>query len=75
MSGSVKGARHNGAALTGREMEVIRLVARGLRNKQIAKLLLITEGTVKIHLHNIYVKLQVDSRLTLGLYARDNRIG
>jgi DNA-binding NarL/FixJ family response regulator len=54
-----------------RELEIVRLVARGLRNRGIADSLCITEGTVKLHLHHIYKKLLVDSRLTLTLYARD----
>lgn len=65
----------NGAAtpagtLTPREREVIRLVAEGLRNREIAQRLAITEGTVKIHLHNIYDKLGVDGRLELVLAAQ-----
>ena len=58
--------------LTARERELVRLVAQGLRNKEIARRLDITEGTVKIHLHNVYQKLGVDSRVELTLYARDH---
>src|SRR3954451_7745888 len=43
--------------LTAREYEIARLVARGLSNKHIARELAISEGTVKIHLHNTYEKL------------------
>ncbi len=57
--------------LSPREIEIVRLVAAGLRNKEIGKKLFISEGTVKIHLHNIYEKLNVRSRLALSLYARD----
>jgi two-component system, NarL family, nitrate/nitrite response regulator NarL len=57
-------------ALTPREMEIVRLVAQGLRNKELANRLSITEGTVKIHLHNIYDKLGVDGRLELVLSAQ-----
>ena len=57
-------------ALTPREGEVVRLVAQGLRNKEPAQRLSITEGTVKIHLHNIYDKLGVDGRLELVLSAQ-----
>jgi DNA-binding NarL/FixJ family response regulator len=42
-----------------------------LTNKLIGKKLYISEGTVKTHLHKIYDKLHVDSRLALALYARD----
>jgi two-component system, NarL family, nitrate/nitrite response regulator NarL len=56
--------------LTPRELEIVRMVARGLRNRAIAEQLLISEGTVKIHLHNIYQKLAVDGRLELAVYAQ-----
>jgi DNA-binding NarL/FixJ family response regulator len=55
--------------LTPRELEIVRLAAEGLRNKEIADRLTITEGTVKIHLHNIYEKLGVTGRPQLILYA------
>ena len=55
--------------LTPRELEIVRLASEGLRNKEIAERLTITEGTVKIHLHNIYEKLGVTGRTQLILYA------
>jgi DNA-binding NarL/FixJ family response regulator len=58
--------------LTARELEIVRLVAQGQRNKEIAHKLAITEGTVKVHLHNIYDKVRVDSRVGLTLYAQTN---
>lgn len=60
------------AMLTPRELEVTRMVASGLRNKEIAARLEITEGTVKFHLHGIYEKLQIDGRYALMSYARDH---
>ena len=62
-------------ALTPRELEVTRMIAEGLRNKEIARRLDITEGTVKFHLHSIYEKLQIDGRYALISYARDHGIG
>jgi DNA-binding NarL/FixJ family response regulator len=56
--------------LTPRETEIVRLVASGLRNKEIADKLAISEGTVKSHLHCSYEKLHVDSRIALLRYAR-----
>jgi len=47
------------AALTGRERQIIRLVSEGLSNKQIARRLNITDGTIKVHLHSIFEKLRV----------------
>ena len=56
--------------LTTREIEVLRLVAKGLRNKEIARVIGRTEGTVKVHLKNIHEKLGVEDRthaVTVGL--------
>jgi DNA-binding NarL/FixJ family response regulator len=61
-------------ALTAREIEVTRMVADGLRNKEIAARLAITEATVKFHLHSIYEKLHIDGRYALIGYARDHAL-
>lgn len=58
------------AGLTVRETDIVKLVARGLGNKEIAKRLEVKEGTLKIHLHNIYRKLNVESRLALTLHVQ-----
>jgi len=71
MSRREAGAREIGALLTPREIDIVRMVARGLRNKEIAEKLFISEGTVKIHLHNIYEKLNVDGRLSLLRCAQE----
>ncbi|HEX2256487.1 MAG TPA: response regulator transcription factor [Afifellaceae bacterium] len=57
-------------SLTPRELEVTRLVVRGLRNREIGEELAITEGTVKMYLHNVYEKLEVKSRMELAFLAR-----
>ena len=56
--------------LTSREKQIIRLVARGLRNREIGDELSIAEGTVKIHLNRIYEKLSVSNRVELTNFAR-----
>jgi DNA-binding NarL/FixJ family response regulator len=61
-------ARMRGA-LTSREREILRLLAFGGTNKEIAKALLISDKTVKTHLNNIFRKLQVTRRLQAVLYA------
>jgi two-component system, NarL family, nitrate/nitrite response regulator NarL len=53
--------------LTSREREVATLVAEGLSNKQIARCLDLVEGTVKIHLHNIFTKLAIKNRTVLAV--------
>jgi DNA-binding NarL/FixJ family response regulator len=60
------------STLTPREIEVTRMVAAGLRNKEIAARMNIMESTVKFHLHGIYEKLQIDGRYALMSYARDH---
>jgi DNA-binding CsgD family transcriptional regulator len=59
------------ASLTAREREIALLVARGLRNKAIASELQRSEGTVKVHLHNIFQKLSIKSRWVLMAQACD----
>ncbi|HEY0787998.1 MAG TPA: response regulator transcription factor [Thermoanaerobaculia bacterium] len=58
--------------LSPRETDVVRMVAAGLRNKEIAMRLSISEGTVKSYLHAIYEKLDVHGRVELTLYAQEN---
>jgi len=68
------GAREIAALITKRESAILRMVANGSRNKEIANTLYISEGTVKVHLHNMYEKLGVDSRLALLRYAQDKKL-
>jgi DNA-binding NarL/FixJ family response regulator len=58
--------------LTHREVEIVRMVASGLVNREIGVRLCITEGTVKSHLHTIYDKLGVRGRVNLSSYVRDS---
>jgi len=53
--------------LTAREHEVAALAAMGLQTKEIAHRLGIAHGTVKLHLHSIYAKLGIGSRVKLAL--------
>lgn len=55
--------------LTGRELEVVQLVAQGLSNSEIAEALVISEKTVKTHVSNILGKLHLDDRTQLAIYA------
>jgi DNA-binding CsgD family transcriptional regulator len=64
-------AQGYGAVLTRRELEVVHMVAGGLSNQAIGKRLSIGEGTVKVHVHHIYAKLKVTSRVALLLHARE----
>lgn len=59
-------------ALSAREQEVLRLVAQGLANKQIARRLGISERTVKAHLTNVFSALGVSDRTQAALWAREH---
>ena len=61
--------------LSSREAEVLTLVARGLPNKQIARVLGISGNTVKVHLTSIYRTLGINDRETAALWARDHLRG
>jgi DNA-binding NarL/FixJ family response regulator len=60
------------AALTKREVEILRLVAEGHSNSQLARILWVTEQTVKFHLSNIYRKLDVANRTEASRWAQLN---
>jgi two-component system NarL family response regulator len=66
---STERAQVPGPRLTDREMQVLRLVARGMANKDIAAELYISENTVKNHVRNILEKLQLHSRMEAVVYA------
>ena len=67
-------ARQIVEVLSKRETEIVKMVAAGLRNKEIADKLSIGEGTVKSHLHSIYEKLGVHGRVELTMYAYERGI-
>lgn len=63
--------RKEASRLTPREKEVVRLICRGFRNKQIAENLHITPGTVKVHLMHIFEKTGLKDRLALAVHGRE----
>jgi DNA-binding NarL/FixJ family response regulator len=56
-------------ALTDREIEILKLVARGLTNREISQYLSISESTVENHIHNIYTKLGISNRAQATVFA------
>ncbi len=70
-SGGRRDNRHREwpAGLTRREVEILRLVARGLSNRQIASELTISPKTANAHVEHIYTKLGVNSRALASLFA------
>lgn len=68
-AGPGREARDPAADLTEREREVVRLVAQGLSNHDIAETLVISEKTVKTHVSNALSKLNLDDRTQLAIYA------
>lgn len=72
IAGKTKEPNHK-LELTDREKDVLQLVGNGMSNKEIAKKLYISEGTVKNYISNLYSKLEVDDRSKLTLYAIKNK--
>jgi len=68
-AGARLGLREQTGSLSGREREIVILVAQGFKNREMAERMFISEQTVKNHLHNIFDKLGVSDRLELALYA------
>ena len=71
---SGEGGKKGHGGLSTRELEVVRCVSMGLRNKEVADKLGVSEATVKNHLTSVYSKLGVSDRLELILYAIHNRM-
>ena len=69
---ALAGSPDDSHGLTGRELEVLRLVASGKSNKEIAAALVISEHTVARHVQNIFSKLGVPSRTAAGAYALEH---
>jgi DNA-binding NarL/FixJ family response regulator len=63
---------NNAPDLTSREIEVLRLIAQGATNREIAESLVISEGTVKNHISNILSRLGLRDRTQAAIYAREN---
>jgi len=55
--------------LTDRERQIMRLVSEGLSNKEIGRRLNIVDGTIKVHLHHIFQKLEISNRTVLATLA------
>ncbi len=60
--------------LTPRETDVLRLIASGANNREIARRLFLSEGTVKNHVSNILTRLGLRDRTQAALYARDHHL-
>jgi DNA-binding NarL/FixJ family response regulator len=67
--------REHVEGLTPRELEILKLVAKGGTNKEIGAALCITESTVKLHLHNILEKLHLQNRIQLAIFAVHQGMG
>lgn len=65
----------HGAGLTGREVEILRLVARGMTDAEVAGELVVSRRTVHSHLRSIYRKLEVRTRAAATRYALEHGLG
>ncbi len=63
-----------GVNLTKREQEILSLLAHGKTNQQMAKLLIVSENTIKTHLHNVFKKIGVDNRVQALIWANERNL-
>lgn len=61
-------------SMTTRERQIVKLISEGLTNKQIARNLDITEGTVKVHVKRLFKKLKLRSRVEAAVWVMENRL-
>src|SRR5205807_7631283 len=61
--------------LTDRERQIMALVSKGLSNKEIGRRLNIADGTIKVHLHHVYQKLEISNRTVLAALAISHNDG
>ncbi len=73
-AGPNPGAPEEVSSLTARELEVLRLVARGLSNAEIADALIIGDTTVKTHVARVLMKLGLRDRIQIAIYAYENAL-
>lgn len=71
---SLKPVNNPFAKLNARERDITRLVAKGMRNREIGQRLNIGEGTVKVYLHAIYQKLNIENRTELALMVVNDEL-
>ncbi|QCI94412.1 response regulator transcription factor [Novosphingobium sp. EMRT-2] len=71
---SLKPVNNPFAKLNARERDITRLVAKGMRNREIGQQLNIGEGTVKVYLHAIYQKLNIENRTELALMVVNDEL-
>jgi DNA-binding NarL/FixJ family response regulator len=72
VSRRLHGLQQVGQLLTTRELEIVALVGSGCTAKDIANRLFVSEGTIKVHLHNVFSKLRIRTRAQLAHYAREH---
>ncbi|WP_289187246.1 LuxR C-terminal-related transcriptional regulator, partial [uncultured Parasutterella sp.] len=60
--------------LTDRELEILKLIAHGQTNKEIARVLSISDGTVKVHVKHLLRKLSFRSRVEAAVWASENNL-
>jgi DNA-binding NarL/FixJ family response regulator len=73
--GTIRSIRGEQPGLTRRELEVLILMTQGLSNEEVAERLALSEGTIKNHVSNIYIKLGVHSRAEAVAWAWRHGLG